>query len=421
MIRVFKFGGALLNNAETIERMASIVEEFKCEPLIVVVSAIGKTTNTIEKLLSLALNNSSELADEYFKLKSSHINLIQSLPISKKENLIAEVEALFRNLWDDLNKKQDNYYFSYDQIVSYGEIISSKIILGRLAEKKLIVKEVSAPQIIVTDDNYTDASVNWKETGKLINQILYPLLHDNKVVVTQGFLGADNKGNITTLGREGSDFTTAIIGSILKADEIVIWKDVPGIMSADPKLFPDTVKLDKISYHEAIELAYYGASVVHPKTIQPLQKNRLVLQVRSFFKPHSAPTIISDDTSLDDKIPKIILKKDQTLLSISSRNMDFIAENSLYLIFKTFSKHKIHINLMQNSAVSFSVCFNQNRKKQEALINDLSQHYYIKYNTGLTLLTLRHYNTKLLLSHLANKKILLEQKNRTTIQVLYKT
>ena len=179
-------------------------------------------------------------------------------------------------------------------------------------------------------------------------------------------------------------------------------------------------ELEKISYHEAIELAYYGASVVHPKTIQPLQKNKLVLQVRSFFKPHATPTFISDDPSLDDKIPKVILKNDQTLLSISSRDMDFIAENSLYLIFKTFSKHKIHINLMQNSAISFSVCFNQDQKKQEALINDLAKHYYIKYNTGLTLLTLRHYDAKLLLSHLLDKEILLEQKNRTTTQVLYK-
>jgi len=411
----------LLKDAAGIERMASIVEEFKCEPLVVVVSAIGKTTNALEKLLAMAFEKDDNLATEYFKLKSLHVNLVQSLPISTsgKDELITEVEELFRDLWDALNKGYSDRYFAYDQVVSFGERISSRIVSSRLSEKKLIAKEVDASDIIATNDNYTDASVDWKKTKTNVDKEILPLLHSNKIVITQGFLGGDSKGNVTTLGREGSDFTAAIIGSILKADEIVIWKDVPGLMNADPKVFEEAVKLDNISYHEAIELAYYGASVIHPKTIQPLQKNKLALQIRSFYKPAAAPSYISDDATLDDKIPKIILKENQTLLSISSRNMDFIMENSLHHIFKLFTKHKIHINLMQNSAISFSVCFNQNKKKQEFLIKDLSLFYYVKYNTGLTLLTLRHYDDKMLKKYISRKKIFLEQKSRTTMQIIY--
>jgi aspartate kinase len=420
MIRVFKFGGALLKDASGIERMASIVEEFSCERLIIVVSAIGKTTNALENLLSLAINNSDELASEYFKLKSFHINLILSLPIENKDELIQNIELTFRNLWDNLNQDYQNYYFSYDQIVSFGELLSGKIINFRLAQKKLEVKEVSASSIIITNNNYTDASVNWQKTTDKISQIIQPVLDAHKIVVTQGFLGGDDNGNTTTLGREGSDFTAAIIGSILKADEIVIWKDVPGLMNADPNLFDKAIKLNKISYHEAIELAFYGASVIHPKTIQPLQENKLTLQVRSFYDLQSAPSVISDETSQDDAIPKIIIKKNQTLLSISSRYMKFIEEENLYQIFKTFSKHKIHINLMQNSAISFSVSFNKNEKKFLPLIEELSANYYTKYNDGLTLLTLRHYDEQMVTRYTTGKKILLEQKNRTTVQLLYK-
>ncbi len=418
MIRVFKFGGALLNDAKGIERMVSIVEEFKCEPLIVVVSAIGKTTNALENLLSLAIHKDEKLAAEYFSLKSFHINLIQSLPFVNHNKLINEVENLFRNLWDVLNQPFDNYFTGYDEIVSFGEKISGKIMAARLSAKKLIVAELPAEKIIATNSNHTDASVNWQQTEKNITAHLFPLLHDGKIVITQGFIGSDNDGNITTLGREGSDYTAAIIGSILNANEIVIWKDVPGLMNADPKLFKDAVKLNNISYHEAIELTFYGASVIHPKTIQPLQKKGLTLQVRSFWEPHAAPSLISENRSEDDKIPKIIAKPNQTLLSFSSRNMDFIEEANLFHIFKALSRHKIHINLMQNSAVSFSVCFDQNQKKQKALINELSNMFFIKYNSGLTLLTFRYYNNEILKQFTDKKKVLLVQKNRTTAQFL---
>jgi len=418
MVRVFKFGGALLKDVKGIEQMVSIVEEFKCDPLIVVVSAIGKTTNALENLLTLALNNDKNLASEYFSLKSFHINLIQSLPYVNRNELISDVETSFRDLWDALNKKYDNYYFAYDQIVSFGEKISGIIVSKRLSANKLLAEELPAQSIIATDSNFTDALVDWEKTQTNITSSLIPLLHKGKIVVTRGFIGSNEKGEVTTLGREGSDFTAAIIGSIIKADEIVIWKDVPGLMNADPKLFDDAIKLNNISYHEAIELAFYGASVIHPKTIQPLQKNNLTLQVRSFWQPHTAPSLISDNTLEDEKVPKIIVKNNQTLLSISSRNMDFIGEGNLFHIFKLFNKHKIHINLMQNSAISFSVCFDNNIKKQDALVKELSKLFYVKYNTGLTLLTLRHYNNDFLLKHTSGRKVLLEQKNRKTAQFL---
>ncbi len=418
MIRVFKFGGALLNDAKGIERMVSIVEEFNCEPLVVVVSAIGKTTNTLENLLSLAVNKDEKLTSEYFSLKSFHINLIQSLPLIDRSKLISEVENLFRNLWDALNQPSDNYFAGYDEIVSFGEKISGKIMAARLSANKFIVEELPAEQIIATNSNHTDASVNWQQTEKNISTSLLPLLQAGKTVITQGFIGSNTEGNITTLGREGSDYTAAIIGSVLNANEIAIWKDVPGLMNADPKLFKDAVKLNNISYHEAIELTFYGASVIHPKTIQPLQKKGLTLQVRSFWEPHAAPSLISKNRSEDDKIPKIIAKPNQTLLSFSSRNMDFVEEANLFHIFKAFSRHKIHINLMQNSAVSFSVCFDQDPKKQKALINELSNMFFIKYNSGLTLLTFRYYNNEIIKQFTSKKKVLLEQKNRTTAQFL---
>ncbi len=419
MVRVFKFGGALLKDAGGIEQMVSIVKRFNNQPLVVVVSAIGKTTNALENLLILAQNDDENLTGNFTSLKQFHLNLIDSLPLKKPGKLINEVEVIFNNLWDTLNNNYNNYYFAYDQVVSFGEIISGEIISHVLSENNLAAVKIPAQLIIATNHDYTNASVNWHQTESNINNQITPLLKGNKTIVTQGFIGSDPQGNTTTLGREGSDFTAAIIGSLLNADEIIIWKDVPGLMNADPKLFNDAVKLDRISYHEAIELAFYGASVIHPKTIQPLQKNKLPLQIRSFYKPDEPPTIISEDTSADNKTPKIIVKENQTLLSISSRNMDFIAENNLHHIFELFSKHKIHINLMQNSAISFSACFNSDKQKLDSLLFDLSKHYYLKYNSGLTLVTLRHYTEQLLLKYISGKKLLLEQKNRTTLQILH--
>ena len=237
-------------------------------------------------------------------------------------------------------------------------------------------------------------------------------------MLTQGFIGADHKGIFTTLGREGSDFTAAVLANILDADEVSIWKDVPGLMNADPKRFDDTVKLNNISYYEAIELAFYGASVVHPKTIQPVQHKNIPLKVRSFYSPKTDPSVISQEHREGDLVPKIIVKPNQLLLSIGSRDLAFIAEEHLTTIFDAFSRHKIHINLMQHSAVSFSVGFDEDMDKLEALKKILKKKFSVRYNQGLTLITIRHYNDRLTEEMTRGKKVYLEQKSRSTMQVL---
>jgi len=418
MLRIFKFGGALMKDAEGIRKVVSIIEEYSCEQLVVVVSALGKTTNALEELLSLSLEGKeNELQETYFQLKSKHINLINEL-FENEGNTIQEVEELFRELWDKLSDNYSDNYFAYDQIVGFGEKFSSTIVANYIKSKGIQTKTIDACKIIYTDSNYTNAAINWKFTAKAIESMVSPCLKNNKVILTQGFIAADEKGNSTTIGREGSDFTAAILANVLNADDITIWKDVPGLMNADPKRFANSVKLDKISYYEAIELAFYGASVIHPKTIQPLKEKNIPLKVKSFNNPASKPTTISNDTSEDESMHKIIVKDNQVLLSITSRNLDFISEDKLTIIFKLFSKNKIHINLMQNSAVSFSVCFNHNSSKLKLLLKDLKENFILKYNTNLLLITIRHYTEDLIKQHTNNKKIFLEQKSRSTVQVL---
>jgi len=419
MTKVFKFGGALMKDVQGIEKVAAIVEDFSCEPLVVVVSALGKTTNALEELLSLSYaGNTKSLQMAYFRIKQFHLSIAQSLLPDNSEALTTELENEFLKLWDVLNTKCQDKYAAYDQVVGCGEHFAGIIIHHALQNKRIDMQLINARLLIVTNSNYTNAAINWKLTEKTIRSRVIPALENNKVVLTQGFIGSDEKGNSTTLGREGSDFTAAIFANVLQADEVSIWKDVPGLMNCDPNIFDQAVKLHQISYHEAIELAFYGASVIHPKTIQPLQQKSIPLKVRAFYKPESEPSLISGDTSHDSEVHKIIVKDKQLLLSIGSKNLSFIAEENLTGIFKAFSKHKIHINLMQNSAVSFSVCFNEDEDKLKALMTDLKGDYFLKYNTGLQLITIRHYTDKVVSELTHDKKIFLEQKSRATIQLL---
>ena len=410
-----------MKDVQGIEKVAAIVEDFSCEPLLVVVSALGKTTNALEELLSLSFaGNTEDLQMAYFRIKQFHLGIAQQLLPEHSEALTTELDDEFLKLWDALNVKYRDKYFAYDQIVGYGENMAVIILKHFLKYKGISLQLIDARSLIVTNGNYTDAAINWKLTEKTICARVIPALENNKVVLTQGFIGSDEKGNSTTLGREGSDFTAAIFAKVLDAQEVSIWKDVPGLMNCDPKRFEQAVKLPQISYHEAIELAFYGASVIHPKTIQPLQLENIPLNVRAFHKPESEPSLISDDTSHDSETHKVIVKDKQVLLSIGSRNLSFIAEENLTAIFNAFSKNKIHINLMQNSAVSFSVCFNEEEDKLKSLMLDLQDDYLLKYNAGLQLITIRHYNDKVISDLIHDKKIFLEQKSRATVQFLVK-
>ncbi len=418
-MRVYKFGGALLKDARGMHNMASIVEEFRCEPLVIVVSAIGKTTNALENLLRLSRQKQPQLLQEaYFALKNEHIRLIQSLKLYDESTLIHQIEEDFYNLWQALEKLPKETFFAYDSVVSFGEIFSGHIAAYLLGEKNLPVKLTDARTLIVTDENFTSANINWPYTQKTIETRVKAELHRGNIVLTQGFIAAGHKGHVTTLGREGSDFSAAIFAYVLQADEVCIWKDVPGLMNCNPRVFSDAIKLMHVSYNEAIELAFYGASVIHPKTLQPLRKRNIPLKVCAFYAAETAPTLIDANEENDADISKIILKEHQTLLSISSRDLSFMAEENLKTVFSTFSKHKVHINLMQNSAVSFSVCFDENREKLEAVLRSLKEEFILKYNEGLQLLTIRHDNGKLLQKLTQGKQIYLSQKNRTTLQVL---
>ena len=421
MMRVFKFGGALMKDAAGINRVISLMEEYGCEPLVVVVSAIGKTTNALEELIRLKnQNNIPALQREFFNLKHQHLQLVTELFPDHNDLLFNELEELFRRLWEALNNQYPDTFQAYDNVVSFGEEMASVLVEQTATARGLPLQRIHAATLIATDSNHTHAGIDWKSTRNNIESKVKPVLEAKKVVLTQGFVGADPHGHITTLGREGSDFTAAILGNLLHSDEVTIWKDVPGLMNADPNRFSECIKFDFLSYHEAIELAFYGATIIHPKTIQPLKQLNIPLYVRSFYNPDITPTCISNQSTEEEKTHSIIVKDHQVLLSVSTRDLSFIAEENLTRLFAAFSQNKIHINMMQHSAVSFSVCFDYHDEKLKQLRVDLEKEFETKYNSGLQLITLRHYTPFLIDFVTSDKEIFLEQRSRSTFQVLIK-
>lgn len=421
MTKIFKFGGALLKDAEGIQRTTSIIRNHQDENLVVVVSAIGKTTNALEKLVERKLSGDQpNLEKTFVQIRQNHFELAESVFGNARHRIYDKLNELFTALNDVLKQDFSDRYFAYDQVVRFGELLSSNVIHLFLEDQGILCHLINAGKLIITNDNYTAAKINWTETEPAVKKEILPLFEQEAVVLTQGFIGMDEQGNYTTLGREGSDFTAAVLGNILDATEVTIWKNVPGLMNADPNRFDDSVKLDKISYHEAIELAFYGASVIHPKTIQPVQQKKIPLFVRPFYEPGNTPSVISDDKSEDDQFQKLIVKDNQVLFSIGSKDLAFIAEENLTRIFDAFSKQKVHVNLMQHSAVSFSVCFDDNATKLGALVADLGSEFLVRYNQGLQLITIRHYNDEIIRKLTEGRKIYLEQKSRATVQLLIK-
>jgi len=408
-----------MTDALGVKKVASVISSFKKDELVIVVSALGKTTNALENLLKASLsNNQKETEQQFLKLRLFHFEMAETLIGDARNSVFDKLDDAFVRLNIELKNKEQDKYTAYDQVVCFGELFSSIIVDAYLKSIGLPSHLLDAHTLVVTNSNFTNAKVDWQFTQKAIEARVTPIIKNGEIVLTQGFIGANHDGIFTTLGREGSDFTAAIFANILEADEVSIWKDVPGLMNADPKLFENTVKLDQISYHEAIELAFYGASVVHPKTIQPVQQKNIPLKVRSFFEPDSEPTVISSTATEDDKIHKLIVKQNQVLLSIASRDLSFVAEENLTQIFDAFSRYKIHVNLMQHSAISFSVCFAEDQDKLQGLLDELNNEFALRYNTGLTLVTIRHYTPELINKHTAGKKVYLEQRSRSTIQLL---
>jgi len=416
-MEVYKFGGASVKDADGVRNMAKIVANSRDKKLLIVVSAMGKITNKLEELTNAYLFGQPDTLEIFEEVKQFHYNVLAELFPDHNAGIYDEVTNSFVEIeWLLEEEPTDAPDYVYDQIVSIGEIVSTKIIGAFLEASGLRVKWLDARNYVHTDNTYREAKVNWEKTELEIQKHLLPLL-ENTIGVTQGFIGSTSENFTTTLGRDGSDYSAAIFSACLDAESLTIWKDVPGVLNADPKWFDETECIPQLSYHDAIELAYYGATIIHPKTIKPLQNKNIPLLVRSFLDPGAAGTSITT-TKNQISVPSFIFKVNQVLISIFPKDFSFIIEENLSEIFNLFHKHKAKINTMLNSAISFSVSFDHDPKKLEALIKDLSQDYKVKYNTGMELVTIRYYNQQTIDRVTANKNILLEVKSRNTCQIV---
>jgi aspartate kinase len=417
-MKVFKFGGASVKNAEAVRNVGKVLNAYAEEQVLVVVSAMGKSTNALEQLAKAYFEKNDKKHEIYQQVKIFHNEIIKGLLISSSSHTYDDIENLFIELECELENVPDaNFDKVYDQIVSYGEIISSRILSAYLNEAGIKNRWMDAQNFIHTDNTYREGKVDWESTEKLIASKLRPIVK-KQLVVTQGFIGR-NKDNFTvTLGREGSDYSAAIFAYGLEAENVTIWKDVEGVMNADPKKFADAIKIDAISYPKAIEMAYYGATVIHPKTIQPLQSKNIPLFVKSFMNPEAAGTVVGVSKEKENHLPTIIVKENQLLLSLSSKDFSFILEDNLSTIFNSFAEKRIKINLMQNSAISFSVCIDNEANKVKELIQYLEKNYSIKTNEPVELITITNYTSRELAQLTGGKKLLIEQKTRNTLQLV---
>jgi len=413
MIKVFKFGGASIKDVDNIKNVGNLLQQYHEEKLVIVFSAMGKVTNMLEEVVgAYTLQNGNEIT-ALNKVKTFHDDILNHL-FNKQDAIFNAVNNLFIEIeWVLEEAPNQHYAYYYDQIVSIGEFLSTKIMSAYLLQIGFENQWIDVRDIIRTDNTYRNAKIDWELTTKLIESHI-----NHQHSITQGFLGCTSENFTTTLGREGSDFTAAIFAYCLDATEVVIWKDVPGMMNADPKQFEGAKLLDKLSFDEAIELAFFGAKVIHPKTIQPLKKKNIPLKVKSFINATDKGTLITEAEVISPQIPSYIIKENQVLISISDTNLSFIVENHMSQIFHLFSKHSVRVNMMQNSAVSFSICVDNDKHKIPNLLHDLQKDFKVFYNKGLSLYTVRHYTPESLEELLKNKTIILEQKTRNTIQIV---
>lgn len=422
-MKVFKFGGASVKDAAAVKNVATILERYKEEQVVVVVSAMGKTTNALEELLDAYFHGRENAMTLLEVVKRFHFDILKELFEDTRHPIFEEIHNTFVEIeWQLEEEQMREYDFEYDQMVAVGEWISATIVSAYLKHVGLTNKLQDVRDLIRTDNTYRNAKVDWMVSAENVNRYLKPYFADsaNKLMVTQGFVGSTSENFNSTLGREGSDYTGGILANLTDADSLTIWKDVPGMLNADPKWFEETVKLNNISYHEAVELAYYGATVIHPKTIKPLQNKQIPLLVKSFLNPEKEGSVINENSSKDSLIPSYIFKTNQILISISPRDYSFIAEENLSQIFGCFAKHKVAVNLMQNSAISFSVCVDNQKQKIDQLIEELKADYKVYYNNDLLLLTVRHYDEETLSKLLNGKTIYVEQKSRQTARFVVK-
>ncbi|MCA1762166.1 MAG: aspartate kinase [Cryomorphaceae bacterium] len=419
---VYKFGGASVKDATGVANVVQIIKMVPNKDLVLVVSAMGKMTNAFEKLLKAYRADGGDWMKEFNSIKAFHEKVAAELKIPNTR-LQEGIRQIFSELELALSKPPtDNYDYDYDRIVSFGEILSTKIVSEYLQAAGLENTWVDARTIIRTDNTYREARVEWAKTRELVkekwSEVKAGFGSNRSMMITQGFIGHTAERNTTTLGREGSDFSAAILAYSLKAESVSIWKDVPGVLNADPKTYSDAVLLKRISYREAIELSYYGASVIHPKTIKPLQNEKIPLYVRSFSNFEQQGTIIETATFSDSLIPSFIFKNNQVLISFTPRDFSFIVEENLSELFGIFASYGVKINLMQNSALNFSVCVDSQRESLDAILGICQEKYEVLYNENCQLVTIRHYDQETISRLLIGKSVLVEQRSRSTARMV---
>ena len=402
------------------KNIPGILSRYKDEPLVIILSAIGKTTNALEALAASAYQGNKDTEEILDSIMDQHLNI--AMDLFKSDHMVfAQLRMIHDQLlsWtgNSLNRDLD-FDMYYDQVIPYGELMSTRIISAWLSHAGIANTWFDARDLVITDNTYRAALVDWDSSREKIQAALVPELKKGNVAVTQGFIGSNGRF-MTSLGREGSDFSGAIFANILDASELVVWKDVPGYLNADPKYFSDTVKYDRLSYTECIELAFFGAKIIHPKTIRPLKSKNIPLVVKSFLKPDDPGSVIHEDSSYDHLVPACIIKEEQVLISISPRDYSFIGQDHLHTIFGLFAGHRTAINLMQNSAISFSVCAD-NSRHLPVLLEALQKTFRVKFNDGLQLVTIRHYNPEIIEKLTKKREILLEQRSRLTVQLVIK-
>lgn len=414
-MEIFKFGGASVKDAASVKNVIRVLQKSGLQDKVIVVSAMGKMTNAFEVVVSKYLKTFSIPTEELSELKDHHKVIASGLFETGQEAVFSKIDKLFTGLENFMeHNKSHQYDFVYDQIICYGELLSSTILSEYLFLQGIKHQLLDARKLIKTDSTFRDATVNWTETQEnIISQI-----KTWDLVLTQGFIGADANNFTTTLGREGSDYTAAILAFCLNAEKVIIWKDVPGVLNADPRVFKNPQLLHQISYEEAIELAFFGASVIHPKTLQPLQRKEIPLYVKSFINPEGEGTSVRKGQPLTPAIPCFIVKKDQVLISLSTLDFSFMVEENISEIFRLFHLYQMKVDLIQNSAISFAVCVDNRFNNLQKLIQHLKARFKVNFIPGVSLYTVRHFDEEALKSLENGKEILLKQVMQNTVQLV---
>ncbi|MFD2100569.1 aspartate kinase [Flagellimonas iocasae] len=416
-MRVFKFGGASVKDADAVRNVVKVLQEVGHKDTLVVISAMGKTTNAMEIVVESYFKDKSSISSALQEVIDYHNGILSNLFENPKHPIYDRVKLLFEEVKGFLTwNKSPKYAFVYDQVVGYGELVSTTIISAYLNEIGISNTWLDVRNLIKTDNNYRDAQINWDRTQAEVSA----RVDMSKLNITQGFLGSDDNNFTTTLGREGSDYTAAILAYCLNAESVTIWKDVPGVLNADPRNFKETLLLEQISYREAIELAFYGASVIHPKTLQPLQRKEIPLHVKSFLNPKDMGTTVGKGIGIVPKTPCFIVKKNQVLLKLSSLDFSFIVEDNISEIFKLFHHHRLKVDLIQNSAISFSVCLDNKFNGLQPLLEELKKKFKVVCHEDVALYTIRHFDDNAVKSLQNGKSVLVEQRGKETVQLVVK-